>query len=701
MFQLRLLLVLCWVALRLQITRAHHGGAGETNNLDADILAEAQRRLRMLGETANKDCNQGTLRARARDIGVEPDIFASWWRAYREVGLVALKPDWTELGEFAYEIVKERYTLLGVFAEQEYLETDDIRTLADINEWSFATARRWLRRYRTYGLYGLAPEKNPFKWKRQGKKEKRRSALGAINDDDLRETYRRYETIKPLIEKRHVTQAEVEAQAELVGESPRTLRYRLAAYREGGGLAGLIPQERSDKGHVHGISPRMERIIRGIRLSIPNITYRSVRKEALSRAKALGEREPSDAQVRFVVDQIPEPLILLADKRDREFRNKYRLTYQIRFEGVVWQIDQTPVDSLAVDIRRPKYQTSKKDKRVYLSGVIECNSRRILAVRFGYDQANRFNVAAVLRDAIILGGIPDEIWTDHGGEFTSGHVARLLSEFNIHLVITDRAELKGRIERIFGTFNTQLWSEVPGYVGSHTGQRNLNNRPQMTISELETRFWKYLDEDYHRQPHSELPYKECNEPDEPQVHFSPVEYWHEFCFTDHIDPRRLDIFLKDARPHVVGKWGIKHDSRKYWHDLFSEVVGEDVIVRAAPYYENPDEIEVFHKGTWLCTAFAYDSERGQAVKQGEVADAQRNQRRSIRRGIKEGRQDLRAVDDEIAKSKQNDVSQESGNVLPQPKPVTPPSTKSSGGRKNPPRRKGSFIDRMTDDSEVF
>ncbi len=699
MIRLLLYIFVLITVLRLQVAKLFSDDADASDSLESAKLTEAQRRLRMLGDIFGRDFNKQRIRSRARDVFVDADELERWWRAYIESGLDALKPDWKELGKYAHELAIERYRSLGIYADQEYLDSDDIRTLADINTYSFSAAWRWLRRYRSYGLYGLAPEKNPFKWNHQGKTDQRRSALGAIDDIDLRETYRRYETIKPLTEKRHVTQAEVDKRATEVGESSRTLRYRLAAYRERR-LPGLIPEERADKGHVHGISPRMERIIRGIRLSICNATYRTVLKEAQKRAKDLGEKEPSFWQVRFVVDHIPEPLLLLADRRDREFRNKYRLTYRIRFEGVVWQIDQTPVDALAVDIRRPKYQTSKKEKRIYLTGVLECNSRRVLAARFGYDQANRFNVAAVLRDAILVGGIPDEIWTDKGGEFTSGHVAQLLKEFNIHLEITSHPELKGRIERIFRTFNQQLWVEQPGYVGSHTGQRNPNNRPELTIAELEKRFWKYLVEDYHRQSHSELPYKESAEPDEPKVRMTPLGYWSEFCYAAHTDPRRLDVFLKDATPHTIGKWGIKHDDRKYWHDTFSEVVGEDVIVRTAPYYDGPDEIEVFHKKAWLCTAFAYESERGEDVTPADVAGAQRNQRQSIRRGIKEGRQDLRAADREIAKSKNNTDQQASGESPKPSKPTTPPAAKTSASQKKPTKRKGSFIDRMNDDSEV-
>jgi putative transposase len=496
------------------------------------------------------------------------------------------------------------------------------------------------------------------------------------------------------------------------------LRYRLAAYREQG-LAGLIPEERSDKGQTHGISPRMERIIRGIRLSNRNATVKTVHRESCKRASETNEKAPSVWQVRTVIKKIPEPLLLLADGREREFRNKYRLTYRIRFEGVVWQIDQTPVDALAVDIRQRGYQTKSGDTRIYLTTVIECNSRRVLAARFGYEPANRFNVAAVLRDAILVGGRPDEIWTDHGEEFKSRHVADLLSEFKIYIEYTNRPELKGRIERVFRTFNEQLWREQPGYVGSNTTQRHPDKRVKLSIAQLEKRFWKYLNEEYHQQPHSELPEKEdAGDDGYVPIKMSPMEYWNEYCFAEHIDPRRLDVFLKDVRPHTVGKWGIKHHQRKYWHESLGEIIGEDVRVRAAPYYKGPDEIEVFHNGRWVCTAFAYDSPKGEKVTGHDVARAQGQQRRGYRGQITEGRRDLRKVDKQIADEERSQQPtqqspQESSTSTPEstaakdesaaPNQSLPPNQSDNPrpanrqGNQSKGSRKPNFLDRMGDD----
>src|SRR4051794_32888335 len=121
MIRLILFIFVLTTALRLQVAKLFSDD-DSADRLEPDKLTEAQRRLRMLGDTVARDFNAYRLRIRARDIFVEPDELERWWRAYGEGGLEALKPNWTELGKFAREIVAERYSLLGVYADQEYLD---------------------------------------------------------------------------------------------------------------------------------------------------------------------------------------------------------------------------------------------------------------------------------------------------------------------------------------------------------------------------------------------------------------------------------------------------------------------------------------------------------------------------------------------------------------------------------------------------
>jgi hypothetical protein len=83
----------------------------------------------------------------------------------------------------------------------------------------------------------------------------------------------------------------------------------------------------------------------------------------------------------------------------------------------------------------------------------------------------------------------------------------------------------------------------------------------------------------------------------------------------------------------VLKEGIKYSGRVYWHADLATLVGEDVLVRAAPSYKAPDELEVYVENQWRCTAFALDSAKGQELPRSVVSQAQRQQRAHARQRI--------------------------------------------------------------------
>lgn len=97
------------------------------------------------------------------------------------------------------------------------------------------------------------------------------------------------------------------------------------------------------------------------------------------------------------------------------------------------------------------------------------------------------------------------------------------------------------------------------------------------------------------------------------------------------------MLLKEPATRRVLKEGIKYAGERYWHPELSVLVGEDVLVRAAPHYTAPEEIEVFSEGRWRCTAFAFTSPQGQALERQVVVEAQRRQRAQARSRIKSAR----------------------------------------------------------------
>lgn len=152
--------------------------------------------------------------------------------------------------------------------------------------------------------------------------------------------------------------------------------------------------------------------------------------------------------------------------------------------------------------------------------------------------------------------------------------------------------------------------------------------------ELEDKYWEFM-AIYHNEPQEELGGK------------TPIEFYHEHCFAEPVDPRLLDTLLLEPVDRVVGKVGIQLDNRIYWHENLGDIVNQPVLVRAAPAYRAPDEIEVFYDGTWFCTAVAIDSPKGRAIPHEQIAAAQHTQRRRIKAQITHAYASLEAIDREI------------------------------------------------------
>ncbi|KPN62522.1 hypothetical protein AKJ29_09885 [Aliiroseovarius crassostreae] len=61
-------------------------------------------------------------------------------------------------------------------------------------------------------------------------------------------------------------------------------------------------------------------------------------------------------------------------------------------------------------------------------------------------------------------GLPDVLYTDHSSDFTSKHLEQVAADLRIELVFSTvgRPQGCGKIERFFGTINTELLPELPG-----------------------------------------------------------------------------------------------------------------------------------------------------------------------------------------------------------------------------------------------
>jgi putative transposase len=598
---------------------------------------EAQRRLEILGDLISAPKDRHLLQARSRKTGVPSKTLQLWLLAFQSGGEAALLPDWRELEPSSQESALAKFRAIEPFIDAATIGNHNVAALARRLDRSIFTAQRLLKRYQAGGVWGLAPEYNPFKRRSLVGEDADQRDLGALTEDVLATIYRRHQLLGELAVKASTTEAEVAARSKEVGVARSTLWGYLASYRKYG-LVGLAPKQRADKGELHGLTERMIDLVRSLRLSNKDWSVQSVFKAAQVKANELQEPAPSLWQVRQIIAKIPLSVLLVADGRENEFRNLYRFTAPINREGVIYQIDHCRIDLLVIDMRQARDRKNSGEIRCWLTVVMDSLSRYVIAFKLSYEEPNRHTVASAIRLALISmpGGVPKEIWVDHGKDFESNHVYQLTKEMDIalHFCPPHQPQIKGIIERFFGTLNTRLWSSMRGYVSSNTTLRNPTAKASLTISQIEQKLTEFL-EMYHQEVHSE-------------TKMSPAEYWATHCLAMPADERRLDVLLLEPTRRKVIKQGIKFDNRVYWHADLAQIVGEEVSIRADTRYETPDEIEVYFQNRWLCTAFALDSARGRAISREETTTAQRSQRQRIRRTIDEGRAIQNATDAAIS-----------------------------------------------------
>jgi putative transposase len=664
-------------------------------------LREAHRRFKLLGPLASASYDYQRLRERAAAIYVPLKVLWTWWRAYQKDGLDGLAPrDWAALDAQTEATIAERLAQLGDLvrlvdeadAEAITITSELVAALTGRNGWSLRTAERWIRRYQVGGRPGLARQHDPEKAGPQ-RKTSPVPALGALHGQALEETFRRRELLGDLATQPKVSRAEVEARATEGGIAPSTLWLYLKQYRDAG-LSGLAPRERADKGGHHRISEHMHEIIRGVRFSQVNRSVRSVFQAVCQKAQALGEPAPSEWQVRKICAELFEPEVLLADGRDDVFRDRYEVTMRMEHLRrasflITYQIDHTPVDVLVKDQRSEPYRTKSGEVRPWLTTCIDSRSRLLMAAVFGYDHPDRYTVAAAIREAVLTseqklyGGKPHEIWVDNGLELLSHHVHQLTQalQIDLHPCKPHRPQEKGIVERFFGTLNTRLWADQPGYVASNTEERNPHVKATLTLAELEERFWTFIRQ-YHQEVHS-------------QTGETPLDYWEKHCYAEPANPRDLDVLLKEPDDRVVAKDGIHYRNRIYWHALVPELVGKHVEIRAEPIYRAPDEVEVFLDHRWMCTAKATDA---QVITQKDMGAAKREQKEHLYRDIKKAREAADLADREIAALQGDQSTPQVPSPEAPAQQAPPPSKPRRQGRAapEPPARsvRGDFLERM-------
>lgn len=150
-----------------------------------------------------------------------------------------------------------------------------------------------------------------------------------------------------------------------------------------------------------------------------------------------------------------------------------------------------------------------KPDRPWLTAVMDDYSRAICGYTVFTGAPSALNTALALRQAIwrkqnpswVMCGLPDILRVDHGSDFTSHHLERTAVALHIRTIhsTVGRPQGRGKIERFFGTINTEVLAALPGRLGPGTR----TPQPVLDLPELDREIGAFITT-YNERTHSEL-----------------------------------------------------------------------------------------------------------------------------------------------------------------------------------------------------
>lgn len=245
----------------------------------------------------------------------------------------------------------------------------------------------------------------------------------------------------------------------------------------------------------------------------------------------------------------------------------------------LWQIDASPVDALCTDGRHAVY------------ACIDIATRRTVWLLSRTPRASA--VALLIRKAILEWGVPDVVKTDNGSDFVARDTQRLFASLGIEAETSDAysPEQKGHVERVIKTFQHDMATLLPGFVGhSVTDRKAIESRKSFAqrlgedeasvfgVSLTGPQLQKHVDDwaslVYQHKPHAGL--KDATPFAAALASTKPVRM---------VDERALDLLLmpiaggKDGQ-RIVTKLGIRIDGYHYMTPTI--LPGTAVFVRQDP-----------------------------------------------------------------------------------------------------------------------
>lgn len=254
----------------------------------------------------------------------------------------------------------------------------------------------------------------------------------------------------------------------------KTVKEWLLNYRRNG-FDALKPKKRADRGNSRRLSPDDQDHILDIRKKFLHMPV-SVFYEQLIRQGEINRNQISYSTINRLLKKhnLSGKILSAIPERKRFAHEKV---------NILWQADLS---------HGPYIKIKGKVKKTFLIAYIDDCSRLVPFAQFftseGFD-----GLRIVTKEALIRRGKPAIIYADNGKIYRSETLQYACAQLGITLTHTQPydPQSKGKIERFFKTVQTRFYPL-------------LKAEPVESLEELNERFWRWLEEDYHRREHASL-----------------------------------------------------------------------------------------------------------------------------------------------------------------------------------------------------
>ncbi|MGH7121553.1 MAG: Mu transposase C-terminal domain-containing protein [Acetobacteraceae bacterium] len=442
-------------------------------------------------------------------------------------------------------------------------------------------------------------------------------ALTQLSQSQRERAMARFAVLQPHLEEG----ASLAQAARAAGVALRTAERWLSRYRASG-LIGLARTPRTDSGRPK-IAEELVDLIEGLFLKKPRPPVTAIHRRITAIARERQLPIPAYSSVHAIVSALDPGLVTLAHEGHAAYRDQFELIYRHRAErpNATWQADHTQLDLLILD-------ADGQPKRPWLTTVIDDYSRIVAGYTVFLGAPSTLQTCLALRQAIWrkedpawpVCGIPEVLYVDHGCDFTSRHLEQVAADLKIQLVhsAVARPQGRGKVERLFGTLNTELLCDLPGYLV----EGKPATAPKLSLSALDAEIGAHIIGNYNVREHQE-------------IDAIPRIAWLGQGWVPRV-PQSLEaldlLLIAVATARVVRRDGIHFEGLRYLDATLAAYVGESVTVRYDP--RDVAEIRVFHHDRFLCRAINQQhSDQTLSLKDIQAARAAR--RRQLRGQISE------------------------------------------------------------------